>query len=220
MKTIIIGGGKLVYFLSKTFISKGYDVTIINNDKQDCEWFAKRLGTTVIKGDGSDLKIQQEAKAGEADCLIAITPNDEDNLISCQVAGRVFGVPRIISFVNNPENATLFERLRIDIAISPVEIISKLIEQKTEFEEITNLIPLAEGKINVTEIVLTEESPVLGKSIEELDFPREAIIACIIRGGSAIVPNGFTILEEEDKLILISIPEEYHKAIKLLTGEK
>ena len=220
MKVIIIGGGKVVYFLAKTFLAKGYQVTIINHSRDDCNWFAQRLKATVIYGDGSDQKSQEEAEAGGADALIAMTPADEDNLVASQIADRLFGVPRILAFVNNPENVEIFKKLGIKIALSTVEIISKIIEEKIAFEEITNLIPLAEGKINVTEVALTHKSPVLNKPLKDLDFPKGALLACVIRNNIPIIPRGFTILEEADRLVLITIPDEYEKALKLLTGEQ
>lgn len=218
MKVIIIGGGKVVYFLAKTFLSKGCEVIIINNNGDNCEWFAKRLKATVICGDGSDQKSQEEAEAGVADCLIAMTPTDEDNLIACQVADRIFGVPKILALVNNPENVEIFKKLGVRIALSTVEIVSKIIEEKIEFEEITNLIPLAEGKINVTEVELTEKSPVLGKPIKDIALPEGALLICVIRKDAPIIPRGFTALEEGDRLVLITMPDEYEEALKLLTG--
>ena len=218
MKVIIIGGGKVVYFLAKAFLAKGHHVTIINNKKDDCEWFAKRLKSTVIHGDGSDQKSQEEAGAGEADCLIAITPADEDNLIACQIADKIFGVPRILAFVNNPENVDIFKRLGVKMALSTVEIVSNIIEEKIEFEEITNLIPLDEGKINVTEVVLTGKSSVLRKPLKDIDFPKGALLACIIRQDTPIIPRGFTTLEKGDRLVLITMRDEYEETLQLLTG--
>lgn len=220
MKVIVIGGGKVVYFLTKTFLSKGYRVTIINDNKEDCEWFAKRLKATVIYGNGSDQESQEEAGAGGADCLIAITPTDADNLIACQIANRIFGIPKIAAFINSPNNVEVFKKLGVKIAISSVEIVSKIIERKTEFEEIATHIPLAEGKIDVAEVVLTGKSPVLGKPLKDIDFPKRAILACIIRKNVPIIPRGFTILEEADRLIVIAVPDEHEKVLKLLTGEK
>ena len=217
MRVIIIGGGKVVYFLAKAFLSKGHQVTIINNKKDDCEWFAKRLKSTVIHGDGSDQKSQEEAGAGEADCLIAITPADEDNLIACQIADKIFGVPRILAFVNNPENVDIFKRLGVKMALSTVEIVSNIIEEKIEFEEITNLIPLDEGKINVTEVVLTGKSSVLRKPLKDIDFPKGALLACIIRKDTPIIPRGFTTLEKGDRLVLITMRDEYEETLRLLT---
>jgi trk system potassium uptake protein TrkA len=220
MKVIIIGGSKVVYFLAKTFLAKGYHVTIINSNGDDCEWFAKRLKATVICGNGYEEKFQEEAGTGEADCLIAMTATDEDNLIACQIADRKFGVPKILAFVNNPENVEIFKKLGVKIALSTVEIVSKIIEEKIEFEEITNLIPLAEGKINVTEVELTNKSPVLGKPLKDIDFPKGALLACVIRKDMPIIPRGFTVLEESDRLVLITMPDEYEEALRLLTGEK
>jgi len=217
MKVIIIGGGKVVYFLTKSFLSKGHQVLIVNKNKADCEWFAKRIKPTVICGDGSDQRSQEEAGAGEADCFIAITPTDEDNLIACQIADRIFGVPRVLAFVNNPENVDIFKRLGIRMALSAVEIVSNIIEEKIEFEEITNLIPLDEGRINVTEVMLTGKSSVLSKSLKDINFPKGALLACIIRNDAPIIPRGLTTLEKGDKLVLITMRDEYEKTLRLLT---
>jgi trk system potassium uptake protein len=129
-----------------------------------------------------------------------------------------FNVPQTIALVNDPENEAVFRKLGIQ-AISTTRILSNLIEQKTGFDEIINLIPIEEGKINVTEVALNDDSSILGKSMSELALPDNALIACIIRENLAIVPRGNTRLERHDKLIVMTVPENHGAVIRLLTNE-
>lgn len=219
MKIILIGGGKLAYFLAKQFASKGYYLTIINNDLDNATLLSRQLKATVICGEGSSTKILAQAGAYQADVLLALTPQDEDNLIACQIAQTQYGVPRTIALVNDPENQPVFERLGVSVAFSATQIIASLIEQQASSDDIKNLLPVAEGKVNVTEISLQYEYPAVGKTIDDLHLPDGTLIACILRKGEVIVPSGDNSLQSSDRLILISKPEYYGQLLRLLTGE-
>ncbi len=218
MNILIVGGGEMAYFLSRSFISKGYVVTVINRHADECTQLARKLRATVVHGDGSSPKILEEAGAYLTDAMLAVTSQDQKNLVICQIARMKFNVPQTIALVNDPENEAVFRKLGIQ-AISTTRILSNLIEQKTGFDEIINLIPIEEGKINVTEVALTDDSPILGKSMSELALPDNALIACIIRDNLAIVPRGNTRLERHDKLIVMTVPENHGTVIRLLTNE-
>jgi len=218
MKVLIVGGGKLVYFLTRALISKGYSVTIINRDAEECKWMSRRLKATVVYGDGSDPQILEEAGSHSTDVMLAVTPNDQDNLVICQLANLRFHIPRTLAVVNDPENEEVFRKLDIT-AISTVGILSSLIEQKAGFDQIINLIPLSEGKINVTEVELTKDSPVAGKALVDIAMPENSLIASILRDGRPIVPRGATLLLPGDRLIAITLPENYGRVLRMLTGD-
>ena len=219
MKIILIGGGKLAYFLAKQFASKGYYLTIINDEINAAKLLSRQLKATVICGEGSSLKTLGEAGAYQADVVLALTPQDEDNLIACQIAQTQYGVPRTIALVNDPENQSIFEKLGVSVAFSATQIIASLIEQQTSSDDIKNLLPVAEGKVNVTEIALQQDSPAVGKTIGKLNLPDGTLIACILRQGEVIVPNVNNNLQQSDRLILISKPESYGQLLRLLMGE-
>jgi trk system potassium uptake protein len=219
MKIILIGSGKLIHFLAKQFASKGYYLTIIDPDEQEATTLSRNLKATVILGKGDNLQVLKEAGAYEADVLLSLTPQDQDNLIACQIANKQYGVPRTIALVNDPENQPVFEKLGVSVAFSATQIITSIIEQQTNFEEIKNLIPVAEGKINITEITLPEDSSVVGKTLQELQLPEGTLIACILRQGNVIVPKGQSTLNSQDRLILISQPEQHSQLLRFLTGE-
>lgn len=220
MKVIIIGQGKLLYFLAKQFISKGYHLTIITQDLAEAITISRQLKATVMTGDGSNPLILKEAEAYRANVLLSLTSHDEDNLVACQIAKKRYGVPRTIALVNDPEHQSVFEQLGITVAFSPIELLVNLLEQQTDFEQIKNLIPVAEGKVSVTEIVLVQDSPVIGKTLQELEFPPGSLIGCILREGEVIVPYGESRLQVADRLILISQPEHYTKFLHTLIGEQ
>jgi trk system potassium uptake protein TrkA len=218
MKLIIVGGEKLVYFLSRVFISKGYRVTIVNKDPEESSRLARRLNATVVSGDGSNPQILEEAGASSADALLAATPHDHDNLLICQLGIRRFQIPRTLALVNDPDNEEIFLNLGITSVFSTTRILASLIEQKTVYEDITNLIPIEEGKINVTEVILEETSPAINKNLKEIGLPENSLIASIIRKGQPLIPGGSTVLLGGDRLIVISLPENLGRVLKVLAG--
>ncbi len=218
MNTLIIGGGKIVYFLSKTFLSKGYSVTIINRKKDECARLARQLKATVVFGNATDPQILKEAQAPSMDAVLAITPNDEDNLIICQLAKLNFGIEKTLALVNDPGNEDIFRQLGVTTAFSTTRMISSLIEQRAGLEEIVSLFPVAENKVNITEVALPKESPVVGKSLTEIKLPGDCLIGCILRDNEAVIPRGETILNADDRLVLITLPENHGPVLKLLMG--
>jgi trk system potassium uptake protein TrkA len=219
MRVIIVGGGKTLYFLCRNFTARGYEVAIINRDQAECVQLARQLPARVIYGDGSDAGILKEAGAMGADAVLAITPNDQDNLVICQVAARKFGVPRAVALANDPDNAEVFEELGVS-AFSTTRVVSSLIEQRASLEQITNLLPVGEGKVNVTEIVLDAESPVAGKRLKDIDLPENALVAVVIRDNQPIVPRGGNDLLAGDRIVLITLPENHGPVLKAFTGDR
>jgi len=219
MKVIIVGGGKTLFFLCRNFTAKGYQVVIINRDKDECVQLSRQLSAMVVCGDGSDAGILKEAGAMGADAILAITPNDQDNLVICQLASLKFDVPRAIALANDPDNTEIFEKLGVS-AFSTTQIVGSLIEQRASLEQILNLLPVGEGRVNVTEIVLGSDSPVVGKMLKDIDLPENALIAVVIRDNQPMVPRGGNDLQTGDRVVLITLPENHGPVLKALTGEQ
>jgi trk system potassium uptake protein TrkA len=219
MKVLIVGGGQTLYFLSKRFLARGYEVVVINRNYEECVRLARQLKATVVNGDGSDMAVLHEAGALGAHAVLAITPNDQDNLVICQLASIKYGVPRAIALANDPDNAGIFQKLGIS-AFSTTQIISGLIEERAALDEVLNLLPLGEGRVNVTEILLKEDSPVAGKQLREITLPENALVAVIIRDGRPIVPRGGNRLAPGDRVVLITLPENHGPVVKVFSGER
>jgi len=219
MKVLIVGGGNPLYFICRKFAARGYEVVIVNRNQSECVHLARRLSATVVCGDGSDADILQEAGVMGADAVLAITPNDQDNLVICQLAAFHFGVPRAVALANDPDNVEVFQKLGV-AGFSTTDIVGSLIEQHASLEPIITMLPVGEGRVNVTEVVLPEDSPVAGKVLKDIDLPPNALVAVLIRDNRPIVPRGGNALLAGDRMVLITLPENHGPVLEVLTGER
>jgi len=219
MRVIIVGGGKIVHFLTKSFVSKGYNVTIIHEDKEYCDRLAKKHPATVICGDGTKPETLEDAEAAYASAVIAVTLNDPENLVICQVAQKLYHVSKTFAIVNDPRNIEVFKKLGVTAVISTAQIISSLIEQKVFLEEIVNLVPIEEGKVALLELEVKEEYPIVNKILSELNLTTDAVIGCILRNDEAIIPRGDTEIMLGDKLVVLTLPRSQSIVLKALSGK-
>lgn len=217
MKVILAGGGKALYFLGLTFLSKRHSVTVISRSAAECTRLARQLEATIVHGDASDPRILEEAGAREADVVLSATPSDPDNLIISQMARLRFQVPRAVALVNDPDNQRIFQDLGID-AISTSLTVASLIEQRAMLDQVTNLIPAGEGKVQISEISLNEESPVVGRQLAEIGLPKDSLVAVVIRDGQTLIPRGTTDLRAGDRVLVVTLSEAHGPALKILTG--
>ena len=220
MRYVIIGGEKVVYFLGRLLISAGNTVSVISRNQQDCQEIARQIKALVIWGDGSDPRRLEEAEAGRADAVVAVTPSDSDNLITCQIARHRFGVPRTIALVNDPDNEALFKRLGVNSVFNQTKLIATLLRQQLSAEDIVNLFPIEEEKVLATEIRISQEHPCAQKQLADIRLPSGSLLAVVIRGDTVIIPRGDTRLLPGDKAVLITTPEEQGPALRILTGEQ
>jgi trk system potassium uptake protein TrkA len=222
MRVLLIGGGETIetiYFLARLFARRGYQVTIVNPYPPEAKMLSRQVKATVILGDGSDPAVLEEAGARRTDVLLSLTPNDPDNLVACQIAQTLYGVPRTMALVNDPDNEEVFRQLGIPEVFSATRVIGSLLEGRTVFDEITHLFPAAEGQLYVTEVVLGEDAPAAGKALMDLALPKDCLVAAIIRDGQVIVPRGENRLEVADRLLLVALPENQDQALCILAGE-
>jgi trk system potassium uptake protein TrkA len=218
MRIILVGGDKTVYFLARQFVRRHYHVTIINRDAARGHELAERTKATVVQGEGTDANRLEEAGARQADAVLALTSHDQDNLIVCQIAAKRFGVPRTIALVNDPDNEEIFHNLGVQVAFSATRIIGSMIEQETDFDNITSLMPLAHGRVNVNDVRIDASSPAVGQSLIELDLAPDSLVACILRRDEVILPRGTTRIQAGDHLVLINYPQNEKHDIEVLCG--
>lgn len=204
MYAVIVGGGKVGYYLTKTMLAKGHEVTVIEREERKSQRFIDEFGSIVVLGDGCDPVILEEAGLNRADVLIAVTGDDEDNLVVCQIAKKHFKVGRTIARVVNPKNMNIFNKLGIDASVSATDIISSLIEQEVITQEIIPLVSLKKGALEIVEIRVPPESPVLNTAIKDLTLPAESILISIIRGEQIIIPKGDTTFLPQDTVLALT----------------
>ena len=222
MRVILIGGGETIetiYFLAKLFAHRGYQLTIVNPYPAEAQMLSRRVKATVLVGDGSDPGVLEEAGARRADVVLSLTPYDPDNLVACQIAQRLYGVPRTLALVNDPDNEQVFRKLGISDVFSATRLLGSLIEGQTVFDEITELFAADEGRLRVTELVLAEGAPAVTRTVQDLGLPEGSLVAAIIRDSQVVVPGGEESLRVADRLIVIAQPELQETVLQLLAGE-
>jgi trk system potassium uptake protein TrkA len=130
MNALIIGAGKIGTNVAKYMAEKGHRVSIIEKDETVCEGFEQMKGVTLYCGDGCDPSILEKAGIKIADIVVAVTGDDEDNLVVAQLSKLQPNMPRVVSIINHPKNEWLFnKKWGVDAAESPTSVISKLIEK-------------------------------------------------------------------------------------------
>lgn len=216
MYIIVVGAGKVGYYLAKTLLQEEHEVLLIERDQLKVEFYAERLGSVVVHGDGAEASTLVRAGAARADVVVAVTGDDEDNLVICQVAKSRFNVDRTIARVNNPKNEHLFRLLGVDVTVSQTNFILNLIGQAIPERSFIHLMNLRHAGLAIVEASITERSPVAGKPIEEIDLPVSCAIAAIARGPEVIVPNPQTVLEPGDEIIAVTHLTEENELRELL----
>lgn len=204
MYIIVVGAGKVGYYLAKTLLAENHEVLLMEKDTAKVELYGERLGAVVVRGDGAEASVLNAAGAARADAVVAVTGDDEDNLVICQVAKSKFNVGRTIARVNNPKNEHLFKLLGVDVTVSQTNFILNLIGQAIPQRSFVHLMNLRHAGLAIVEANISANSPVVNQRLEDLDLPVSCAIAAIARGNDVIVPNGQTVIEVGDELIAVT----------------
>ena len=207
MYIIIVGGGKVGYYLAKTLAPEKHRIVLIEEDFQLCEKIAFELidlGVNLIHGDGTDVNFLKDAEIEKADMLIAVTGHDQSNLVACQLAKTYFGVARTIARVNNPKNINVFRQLGVDSVVSSTAHIAEIIEQEVDWTGVNRMLSEKVGDVRIREFQVAEASASAGKKVEALDIPKGTILISVIRDKEAIIPNGQTQLFAGDTVIALT----------------
>ena len=219
MYIVIVGAGKVGYFLAKRLCLNKHTVSIVDKDKQLCEEAAKELEALVINGDGCDPHILEEAGVNRAEVVAAVTGDDEDNLIICQLAKELFKVKRAVGRVNNPDNEHTFSELGVDVPVDSTKIIAKIIEEEVSFSDFVNLMSFKRGKLAIVRLDLPNDSPVIDKQVQDVQLPPDSVLVSIVRGEEVIVPKGNTILKPGDDIIALTVIGNEPQLLNLLVGK-
>lgn len=203
MNIIIIGGGKIGYYLVKSLLPNGHNITIIEKSEESCKKIADELDVSVVHGDGTDINLLSEVGCEDADAFIAVTGQDENNLIACQLAKKNFNIKRTIARVNNPKNISVFETLGVDLAMSSTTLFAELIEKELDYKGVRTLARLQKGNLVMSELTVAKGSEGCGKKVKDMVLPKDCILITVIRSDVSYVPNGHTAIREGDTLFAL-----------------
>lgn len=220
MYIVINGGGKVASYLARTLLEANHDVALIEKRDAVVDKLAQELParTLIIQGDGCDAAYQEDAGVARADVFAAVTGDDDDNLVACQLAEVAFGVPRAVARVNNPKNEHIFNALGIE-AISSTTIISRMIEEEATVGDIHTLTTLRKGNMAIVEVELPiDRCVVCNKAVASLDLPIDCILVALIRGDEVITVHGDTELQPGDVVIAFTNVEHERALKRALTG--
>ncbi len=206
MYIIIVGAGKVGWNLARELLEKGGEVTLIENNRERYLTVEQELEHHIQYGDASELWVLERAGISRADMVIAVTGDDEDNILICQVAKEKYLVDRIIARVNNPRNRDHFELLGITPLVSATDLILRLIEHEVPEYGLVHLLDLPEQRLEIIELLLAEDSRAAGQRVGDLQMPEGTLLISVLREGTGFVPNSETVLEAGDEILAVLDP--------------
>jgi trk system potassium uptake protein len=203
MYIIIGGGGEIGYYLTKSLLSQGHEVLLLEKGSTRYQALNEELGPAVVRGDACEARTMDEVGASRADVVIAVTGDDEDNLVICQMAKKRFKVGRTIARLNNPKHAEIFQKLGIDLIVSPTRAILSLIESELPSTRFVPLMTLKNAGLEIIEMRIPAESPIVGRMLRDINLPRTSNLALIIRDKQFIIPNADTQINAHDDVFAL-----------------
>ena len=217
MYVVVVGAGKVGWNLARELIDKGNELTVIESDAQPLSRPSRRSSSTRAQyGDGSELWVLERAGIERADLVIAVTGDDEDNILICQVAREKYGVERVIARCNNPRNLQHFELLGVKPAVSATDLILRLIEHE---------VPRVRARCTCSTCRRSGSrssrsrcgagSPAAGKQVKDLGVPEGSLVISILRDGTGFVPLADSVVEAGDEVLLVldtGLEDEDHRA--------
>lgn len=218
MYIVVNGAGKVGSHLCEILINAGHSVAIIDKRDDVCEKMAEHGGYLVIKGDACDIRSLEEAGIKKADVFAAVTGDDDDNLVSCQLAKTTYGVPRTVARVNSPKNEHIFYQLGIE-GISSTTVISQLIQEEATVGDILTLRTLKKGELALVEVELPKDKcKVCNVPVKDLNLPEKCVLVSILRDNAVLIPTADTILKPGDSVIAVTNIEQESKLKDALIG--
>jgi trk system potassium uptake protein TrkA len=203
---IIVGAGKVGRNLGRELINKGNEVTLIESSRQRYLAIEEEFEHAAQYGDATELWVLDRAGIQRADLVIAVTGDDEDNMLVCQVAKEKYLCDRIIARVNNPRNLDHFKLLGIQPAVSATDLILRLIEHEVPRYGLVHLLALEEERLEIIELEVNPGAPAVGETVAGIDLPEGSLIISVLRDGSGFVPKADTVIEAGDEVLLVLDP--------------
>jgi trk system potassium uptake protein TrkA len=203
---VIAGAGKVGQNLARELIERGNEVTVLENNRRRYLSVEEELEHAIQYGDATEMWVLERAGIARADLVVAVTGDDEDNILICQMAKERYLCSRIIARVNNPRNLQHFQLLGIQPAVSATDLILRLIEHEVPQYGLVHLLDLRDEQLEIIEIEVSERAPAAAKRVVDIDVPEGALIISVLRDGRGFVPKAETVIEAGDEVLLVLDP--------------
>ena len=219
MFVIVVGGGKMGANITRTLLAKDHEVAIVEAKTVRADVLQAEFGHRVVEGDGTELYVLERAGITRPpDLVLALTGDDEDNLVISQLARERYGVSKIIARVNDPRNQAHFDLLGVSPTICPTQRIMALIEHEVPQHDVVHLLDLRHENLEIIEIEIDPRCPCVGKAVSNLGLPTGSRLISVVRDGTAVIAVGDTVLAEGDQVLAILEPGREGEVRELLMG--
>ncbi|MFP3914233.1 MAG: NAD-binding protein [Actinomycetota bacterium] len=216
MKVLIVGGGKVGSHLARVLTSERDTVVLVESNPSRAQEVAAQTRAMVIEGDGTDVRILEEANCRHADFLVAVTGSDEDNLVACQLARAAFGCEKVLARVNDPRNRSTFSALDVP-NVSVTDLLVQILGQHLDVGELNRLAALGEGQAGLVEIeVPSGRSPA---AVAALGLPQSTVVAAIRREGEILIPDGTDQIVPGDRVMVVTFTQNEEEVRSVIRGE-
>jgi len=226
MYVLIVGAGKVGWNLARELREKGNEVIVIESSRRRYEVVEEELEHSIQYGDGTELWVLERAGIERAELVIAVTGDDEDNILICQMAREKYGVDRVVARCNNPRNLQHFELLGINPAVSATDLILRLIEHEVPKYGLVHLLDLKQERLEIIEMEVTPGAAADGTAVKDLALPDGSLVISILRNGGGFVPTGDSLVQAGDEVLLVldigieeSVTDRFSRAITAADGD-
>jgi len=217
MYTIVAGGGKVGANVARTLLRLGHELTLIEQNRDRYEMLETEFEHQVQQGDATELFVLERAGIRRPpDLVLALTGDDEDNMVICQLAREKYGVQKVIARVNDPRNQQHFDLLGIGQTVCATSSILSLVEHEVPEHELIHLLELRKENLEIVEVQIDKDSPCAGRAIERLELPEGARLISVMREGKAEIAGGTTELKPGDQVLAILEPGKEDELRRIL----
>ncbi len=219
MKVAIAGAGVVGLAIAKDLRANGHDVLLIEKDREVVALHQPVLDVRWVVADACEMRSLDAAGMAEVDVAVAVTGDDEDNLVISLLAKQEFAVPRVVARVNTPENQWLFnDSWGVDVSVSTPALLTSLVEEAVSVGSLVPLLELGDGETHIVEVTLAAASPVVGKALADLELPRDATVVAVMRKSRVVPPRAEIELATGDEILLLATTDAEEAVYRLLVG--
>ena len=220
MFVLIVGGGKVGLNTARQLLLLGHEIALIEQRKSRFDLIHPELEDALVFGDGTEIWVLEKAGIGRADMVVAVTGDDEDNIIISQVAKLKFGVPKVVARVNNPFNQPTFDLLGVERTICAATSMLRAILHELPVHKFVHLLSLRRETVELVELEVSENSPFSNTYVQDINLPDGVILAAIVRAGHAMVVRGSTEILPGDYVLCLLQPGQEKELIKVFLPEE
>lgn len=219
MRVAIAGAGNVGSFIANDLIANGHEVLLIEQVPEVRDRAEVNASVEWVIADGCEVSSLREAGLERCDVMVAATGDDEDNLVISLLAKQEFAVPRVIARVNHPRNQWMFnENWGVDLSVSTPHLITALVEEAVTVGRLVRILDLEGGRVELVEVTLAGDSPVIDQALADLDVPRDATVVAVLRDEHVVMPRGNTVFQAGDEVLALVTPDSEDALRQMLTG--